>query len=50
MENKTKNLTIRVPKELHHAFKSTIAAKGLSMTEILLETIRKVVEEGKNEK
>ena len=50
MENKTKNLTIRVPEKLHHAFKRIIAAKGLSMTEILLETITKVVKEGKNAK
>ena len=42
-----KRLNINIPTELHRSFKSTTAAQGLEMTDVLLEFIEKYV--AKNE-
>jgi predicted DNA binding CopG/RHH family protein len=42
-----KRLNINIPTELHRRFKSTTAAQGLEMTDVLLEFIEKYV--AKNE-
>jgi hypothetical protein len=38
-----KRLNINIPTELHRSFKSTTAAQGLEMTDVLLEFIEKYV-------
>jgi len=44
-EQKVKRMNLNVPLELHNAFKSTTAARGQNMTEVLLEFIRNYVVE-----
>ena len=36
-------MNLNVPVELHNAFKSTTAAQGQNMTDVLLESIQKYV-------
>jgi hypothetical protein len=38
-----KRLNINVPTELHRSFKSTTAAQGLEMTDVLMEFIKSYV-------
>jgi hypothetical protein len=40
-----KRMNLNVPIELHNAFKSTTAAEGKNMTDVLLEYIRSYVAE-----
>ena len=40
-----KRMNLNVPIQLHNAFKSTTAAEGKNMTDILLEFIQKYVRE-----
>lgn len=47
---KSKTITINVDPKLHTEFKMAAIKKGKSMTEILLETVKREVKEGKNEK
>jgi hypothetical protein len=39
-----KRMNLNVPIELHNSFKSTTAARGLNMTDVLLEFIQNYVE------
>jgi len=48
---KTKTITIKVPADLRAAFKMVALKQDKTMTDILLETVQKVVEEDiRNEK
>ena len=38
-EQKVKRMNLNVPVELHNSFKSTTAAQGVNMTDVLLEFI-----------
>ncbi len=42
-EQKVKRMNLNVPLELHNAFKSTTAAQGQNMTDVLLEFIQEYV-------
>jgi hypothetical protein len=42
-EQKVKRMNLNVPLELHNAFKSTTAAEGKNMTDVLLEFIQEYV-------
>ena len=42
-EPQVKRMNLNVPVELHNAFKSTTAAQGQSMTDVLLEFIQQYV-------
>ncbi|HTX53453.1 MAG TPA: plasmid partition protein ParG [Candidatus Baltobacteraceae bacterium] len=42
-EPELKRMNLNVPIELHNAFKSTTAARGQNMTDVLLEFIRDYV-------
>jgi hypothetical protein len=44
-EQKVKRMNLNVPIELHNSFKSTTAAQGQNMTDVLLEFIRNYVVE-----
>jgi len=46
---KTKTITINVDPKLHTEFKMAAVKKGTSMTEILLETVKKEVKDAKND-
>lgn len=47
---KSISITIKVPPDLRKAFKLAALRKGKTMTEILLETIKKVVKEDRQKK
>lgn len=40
---RTKRMNLNVPVELHNSFKSTTAAQGANMTDILLEFIQSYI-------
>jgi hypothetical protein len=42
-QNEVKRLNLNVPVELHNGFKAATAARGLNMTDVLLEFIRSYV-------
>jgi predicted DNA binding CopG/RHH family protein len=42
-EPQVKRMNLNVPIELHNTFKSTTAAQGLNMTDVLLEFIEQYV-------
>jgi predicted HicB family RNase H-like nuclease len=42
-ETGTKRMNLNVPIDLHNAFKTTAAAQGTSMTDVLLEFIQQYV-------
>lgn len=42
-EGEVKRMNLNVPVELHNTFKSTTAAEGQNMTDVLLEFIRSYV-------
>lgn len=43
-EQKVKRMNLNVPVELHNNFKSTTAAQGQNMTDVLLEFIQNYVD------
>jgi hypothetical protein len=43
MKEAYKRMSLIVPPELHRAFKTACAAKGVEMTEVLLDAIRQFV-------
>lgn len=45
---KTKTITIKVPQDLIRAFKMAALRQGRTMTDILLETIKKTIKGDKN--
>jgi len=47
---KSQSITIKVPQDLRTEFKKAVLELDKTMTDILLETIKKVVKEYKNEK
>jgi predicted DNA binding CopG/RHH family protein len=42
-EQKVKRMNLNVPIDLHNSFKATTAAKGLNMTDVLMEFIKSYV-------
>jgi len=42
-EQQVKRMNLNVPIELHNSFKATTAAKGLNMTDVLMEFIQNYV-------
>jgi predicted DNA binding CopG/RHH family protein len=42
-DQKVKRMNLNVPEELHNAFKAATAAKGLNMTDVLMEFIQQYV-------
>jgi hypothetical protein len=42
-QQQVKRMNLNVPIELHNAFKSTTAAQGLNMTDVLLDYIKDYV-------
>ena len=42
-EQKVKRMNLNVPVELHNSFKSTTAARGQNMTDVLLEFIESYI-------
>jgi hypothetical protein len=42
-EQKVKRMNLNVPVELHNGFKSTTAAQGENMTDVLLEFIKSYI-------
>ena len=42
-EQKVKRMNLNVPEELHNAFKAATAAKGLNMTDVLMDFIQQYV-------
>lgn len=47
---KTPSLTIKIPKDLHSEFKMAAIKLDKTMTDILIDHIKKVVKDVKNEK
>lgn len=45
----TKRLNMNVPRDLHDAFKAATAAEGKQMTDVLMDFIRKYVEQRRPE-
>jgi hypothetical protein len=42
-EQKVKRMNLNVPVELHNSFKAATAAKGVNMTDVLMEFIKDYV-------
>jgi hypothetical protein len=47
---KVKRMNLNVPVELHNSFKAVTAAKGLNMTDVLLDFIKGYIADGSKQK